>query len=121
LILNKRRGVLQKRRGRGLASLAGHVAQRGWQVNGGPSAARGAPVYDGPSQARGRRGGGAATATPWPALRQLAVAALRGTGRRAEGTGGLRAVQRGRCTWRQRLGVAGVHCSRGGGDGLRRA
>jgi len=68
-----------------------------------------------------RRGGGAAAAAPWPALRRLAVAALRGARRHAEGAGVMRAAWRARCAGGLRLGKAEARRSRGGGgEPLRR-
>ena len=72
--------------------------------------AAGPPVHRGP----GPGAEGVAAAALHGRGRGLVGAAIRGAGKRAEGTGGLRVVQRGRCARRQRLGVAGVRGPRGG-------
>ena len=85
----------------------------------GPGQGMGPPVHRGPgSRARLAGDGGGAMA----AVLRLAVATLRGTRGHAEGTGVPCTPRRARFSWQQRLGEAGVRCSRGGSDGgLRRA
>jgi hypothetical protein len=134
-------GLATWRHGSGRVHGAGCGPGRGGgpPVHGGPGPGRRAAwagsTVDRPRGAAGRgprwtargagRGGRAArrcAVAPLPALRRLAVAALCGAGRRAKSTGEMRTARRARCARQQRLGEAGVRCSRGGGDGgLRRA
>jgi len=106
--------------------LTGHVALRHWlgprRVLWTEVGALGPPVHRGPGGLGGIardsgvvRGGGAMAAVPW-----LAVAALRGSGNRAEGTGVMRTSRRSRCACWLREREAGEDGPRGGAVRRRR-
>ena len=78
--------------------------------------AAGPPVHRGP----GPGAKGVAAAALHGRGRELIRAAIRCARKRAVGTDGLRALQRGRCVRLQRLGVAGVRGPRGGAMRRRR-
>ena len=108
--------------------MTGHVAHRGWAVHG-PRLWTGAVAASStvPWCTEAGRVGCARRGSARPRRRamagsgELAATATRGTGSRADGTGGLRVVRRGRCARRPRRGKARAKGPRGGGgEQLRR-
>ena len=111
-------------KGQGAARAAGqadHMAARDWWVHGGGVDRGGTVPVHRSLVDRGRVGGvraaklGQAVAGARAGSCELAVAALRGVGRRTKGTGGLRVVRRGRCARRPRQGKARAKGPHGGG------